>query len=96
MSPPSAPGETRLALSAGIGCYLIWGFVPLVFQAIGAMGDTADTWGYDGTLVLVGRADETVKIRGYRLDIAEAEQALAELRLIVRFMTHDRLLERPV
>lgn len=38
MSPSSAPGEARLALSAGIGCYLIWGFVPLIFQAIGAMG----------------------------------------------------------
>jgi chloramphenicol-sensitive protein RarD len=35
----SAPGgEARLALTAGIGCYLIWGFVPLVFQAIGALG----------------------------------------------------------
>lgn len=39
MSSPSAPGgEARLALTAGIGCYLIWGFVPLVFQAIGHMG----------------------------------------------------------
>lgn len=35
---PSASGEARLALTAGIGCYLIWGFVPLVFQAIGALG----------------------------------------------------------
>jgi chloramphenicol-sensitive protein RarD len=36
---PSAPGaEARVALLAGIGCYLIWGFVPLVFQAIGALG----------------------------------------------------------
>lgn len=35
----SAPGgESRLALGAGIGCYLIWGFVPLVFQAIGRLG----------------------------------------------------------
>ena len=35
----SAPGgEARLALLAGIGCYLIWGFVPLVFQAIAALG----------------------------------------------------------
>src|SRR4051812_43218555 len=35
----SAPGgESRLATGAGIGCYLIWGFVPLVFQAIGRMG----------------------------------------------------------
>jgi chloramphenicol-sensitive protein RarD len=39
MTPPTAPGaEARLALTAGIGCYLIWGFVPLVFQAIGALG----------------------------------------------------------
>jgi chloramphenicol-sensitive protein RarD len=39
MTPPSTPGgEARLALTAGIACYLIWGFVPLVFQAIGALG----------------------------------------------------------
>lgn len=38
MSSPSAPGESRLALGAGLGCYLIWGFVPLVFQAIGRLG----------------------------------------------------------
>ncbi|RAK57249.1 EamA family transporter RarD [Phenylobacterium deserti] len=38
-SPPSAPGaEARLALTAGLLCYLIWGFVPLAFQAIGALG----------------------------------------------------------
>lgn len=38
--PPSsaAGGEARLALTAGLGCYLIWGFVPLVFQAIGHLG----------------------------------------------------------
>jgi len=34
----SAPGEPRLALTAGIACYLIWGFVPLVFQAVNALG----------------------------------------------------------
>lgn len=38
MTSPAAPGESRLALGAGIGCYLIWGFVPLVFQAIGHRG----------------------------------------------------------
>ena len=39
MPPASAPGgETRLAIGAGIGCYLIWGFVPLYFQALGHMG----------------------------------------------------------
>ena len=37
--PSSGPGgEARLALSAGIACYLIWGFVPLYFQALGHMG----------------------------------------------------------
>jgi chloramphenicol-sensitive protein RarD len=36
---PSAPGaEARTALTAGIGCYLIWGFVPLAFQLMGRMG----------------------------------------------------------
>jgi chloramphenicol-sensitive protein RarD len=39
MPPASQPGgESRLALGAGIGCYLIWGFVPLVFQAIHRLG----------------------------------------------------------
>jgi chloramphenicol-sensitive protein RarD len=43
MSPPSSPGsESRLALAAGIGCYLIWGFVPLAFQAMGRFG--ASSW----------------------------------------------------
>jgi chloramphenicol-sensitive protein RarD len=31
-------GDSRLALGAGISCYLIWGFGPLVFQTIGHMG----------------------------------------------------------
>ena len=39
MTSPSSPGaENRLALGAGIACYFIWGFVPLVFQAIGHLG----------------------------------------------------------
>lgn len=38
MTSSSASGESRLALGAGIGCYLIWGFVPLVFQLLGRMG----------------------------------------------------------
>ena len=37
--PSSAPGgQAPLALAAGFGCYLIWGFVPLYFQALGHMG----------------------------------------------------------
>ncbi|MFC3079426.1 EamA family transporter RarD [Phenylobacterium terrae] len=42
MPAASAPGETRLALTAGIGCYLIWGFVPLYFQAVAQAG--AGSW----------------------------------------------------
>ena len=31
MPPASKPGgEARLALGAGIGCYLIWGFAPFL------------------------------------------------------------------
>jgi chloramphenicol-sensitive protein RarD len=38
MSSSEPGGESRLAMGAGIGCYLIWGFVPLVFQAMGRLG----------------------------------------------------------
>ncbi|WP_411287345.1 EamA family transporter RarD [Phenylobacterium sp.] len=39
MTAPSAPGgEARLALTAGVACFLLWGFVPLAFQAIGRLG----------------------------------------------------------
>lgn len=39
MSASEGPGgDTRLAIGAGVGCYLIWAFVPLVFQAIGRLG----------------------------------------------------------
>ena len=61
MTSASAPGgESRLALGAGIGCYLIWGFVPLVFQAIGRLGVSPweilahrTLWGAPTALVLV-------------------------------------------
>ena len=36
-APPSRVGSGR-ALGAALGCYLIWGFVPLYFQAIGHLG----------------------------------------------------------
>jgi chloramphenicol-sensitive protein RarD len=38
MSSPAPGGESRLALAAGVGCYLLWGIVPLVFQAMGRLG----------------------------------------------------------
>jgi chloramphenicol-sensitive protein RarD len=39
---PNTASEGRSAVLAGAACYLIWGFVPLVFQLIGHMG--ADAW----------------------------------------------------
>ena len=36
MAKTPAPANT--ALTAGIACYLIWGFVPLAFQVIGKLG----------------------------------------------------------
>jgi chloramphenicol-sensitive protein RarD len=42
MSQPAAPGtESRLALSAGAGCYLIWGVMPLAFQVLSRLGVSA-------------------------------------------------------
>ena len=38
INSPSAPGESRLALTAGIACYLIWGTMPLVFQTLAHLG----------------------------------------------------------
>ena len=42
MRPAAESGESRLALTAGVGCYLIWGLVPLVFQLLGRLG--ASPW----------------------------------------------------
>lgn len=44
MNPtPSTPAsEARAALAAGVLCYLIWGFIPLVFQQMAHHG--ADAW----------------------------------------------------
>jgi chloramphenicol-sensitive protein RarD len=61
MPPPSTPGaEARLALTAGIGCYLIWGFVPLAFQVMGRLGVGSweilahrSLWGAPTALLLV-------------------------------------------
>lgn len=38
MAQTAAPPASQTALAAGVGCYLIWGFMPLLFQAIHAMG----------------------------------------------------------
>jgi chloramphenicol-sensitive protein RarD len=38
MSQAEPGGEPRLALTAGVSCYVMWGIVPLVFQAMGRLG----------------------------------------------------------
>jgi chloramphenicol-sensitive protein RarD len=38
MTQPAPGGESRPALGAAIVCYLIWGIIPLVFQAMGRLG----------------------------------------------------------
>ena len=61
MSSSSAPGgDSRLAVTAGIGCYLIWGFVPLAFQVMGRLGvgsweilSHRTLWGAPTALLLV-------------------------------------------
>ncbi|HLZ76313.1 EamA family transporter RarD [Phenylobacterium sp.] len=40
MTKPAPGGDSRPALAAAIVCYLIWGVVPLVFQAMGHLGMT--------------------------------------------------------
>ncbi|WP_374574896.1 EamA family transporter RarD [Phenylobacterium sp.] len=69
--PSSAPGgEARLALTAGIGCYFIWGFVPLVFQAMGHLGVGAWEilahrifWGAPTSAVFVAMARQWGQVR---------------------------------
>jgi chloramphenicol-sensitive protein RarD len=43
MSPPAAaPGDSRQALAAGLGCYLLWGLMPALFIVMGRAG--ASSW----------------------------------------------------
>ncbi len=70
MAPPNAPGESRLALSAGIGAYVIWGLVPLVFQLIGRLGVSPweilahrTVWAVPAALLFVAAARQWPQLR---------------------------------
>ncbi|MBO9559254.1 MAG: EamA family transporter RarD [Caulobacter sp.] len=38
MVPPSSPTESKSAYIAGVGCYALWGFLPLYFHLLHQMG----------------------------------------------------------
>lgn len=69
-SPAPAPAEARTALISAIGCYVIWGFLPLLFMGMAAQGFTAPeilaqraVWAvlFAGVLVLMSRQWGQVK-----------------------------------
>jgi chloramphenicol-sensitive protein RarD len=60
IAEPARGGDARLALAAGVGCYTIWGLIPLVFQAVGRLGASSweilahrTIWGAPAALVFV-------------------------------------------
>lgn len=69
------PTHGRAALAAGIGCYLIWGFAPLAFQQMGAVGaDPLEVmahrtlWGVVWAAILVVLAHQSGQVRSILTD----------------------------
>lgn len=71
MAPaPASGGETRQALAAGVGAYLIWGFLPLYFHLVAGYGVGAaeiiahrTLWGVIWAFVLVLTARQLPQAR---------------------------------
>ena len=69
---PAAPSAGNgPALTAGIGCYLIWGIIPLVFQAMGRLGISPweilahrAVWAVPVALLFVGLARQGRQVAG--------------------------------
>jgi len=105
--PPSAPGESRLALTAGLGCYLIWGAMPLIFQTLTRQGAGAlevlahrTVWALPlaGVFVLAARQSRQV-VQVLRTPRTLAWLALSSTLIAVNWgvfiwaATHGRVLE---
>lgn len=74
-APAREPSEARAALIAGIGCYAVWGFVPLVFQQMAAFGaDPLEimahrvVWGVVWAALLVLAAKQVPQVRAILTD----------------------------
>jgi chloramphenicol-sensitive protein RarD len=70
MSQAESGGERRLALTAALVCYFIWGIVPLVFQTMGHMGISSweilanrTVWAVPVALVFVLAARQGAEVR---------------------------------
>src|SRR5688500_12037223 len=95
MASSSMPGEPRLALTAGIGCYLIWGFIPLIFQAMGRLGISPweilanrTIWAVPTALVFVLAAGQLPQvIAAFRQPRVVGWLAFSTLLIAVNWMT---------